>query len=132
RAALLTGLKHHAAGMGWLANVDGGYPGYRGDLTLEAATLAEVLRDRGWSTFHVGKWHVNVSATDGATGPYHNWPTIRRFQRPFWFPGHSTDYFRPAELIDGVTPVEAEEREDYYVTDALTDRAIAYVHTQKA
>ena len=132
RAALMTGLNHHSAGMGWLADVDSGYPGYRGDLTLEAATLAEVLRDRGWSTFHVGKWHVNVAATDGATGPYHNWPTSRGFERAYWFQGHSTDYFRPAELIDGVTPVEAEEREDYYVTDALTDRAIAYVHTQKA
>src|SRR6185369_10805627 len=70
RASLMTGLNHHSAGMGWLADVDAGYPGYRGDMTLEAATLAEVLRERGWSTLHVGKWHVNVAATDGATGPY--------------------------------------------------------------
>ncbi len=132
RAALMTGLNHHSAGMGWLADVDSGYPGYRGDLTLEAATLAEVLRDRGWSTLHVGKWHVNLAASNGPTGPYHNWPTSRGFERAYWFQGHSTDYFKPSELIDGITPVEAEEREDYYVTDALTDRAIAYLRTQKA
>ena len=125
RAALMTGLNHHSAGMGWLADVDSGYPGYRGDMTLEAATLAEVLRDRGWSTLHVGKWHVNLAASNGPTGPYHNWPTSRGFERAYWFQGHSTDYFKPSELIDGVTPVEAEERDDYFVNDALTDRAIA-------
>jgi arylsulfatase len=131
RAALMTGLNHHSAGMGWLADVDAGYPGYRGDLTLDAATLAEVLRDRGWSTMHVGKWHVNLAASCGPTGPYHNWPTSRGFERAYWFQGHSTDYFKPSELIDGVTPVEAEDHDDYFVNDALTDRAIAWVQTQK-
>ncbi len=131
RASLMTGLNHHSAGMGWLADVDSGYPGYRGDMTLEAATLAEVLRDRGWSTMHVGKWHVNLAVSNGPAGPYHNWPTSRGFERAYWFQGHSTDYFKPAELIDGVAPVEAEERDDYYATDALTDRAISYVRTQK-
>ncbi len=132
RAALLTGLNHHSAGMGWLAEVDAGYPGYRGDLTLEAATLAEVLRDRGWATLHVGKWHVNLSASNGPAGPYHNWPTSRGFERAYWFQGHSTDYFKPSELMDGVAPVEPETHDDYFVNDALTDRAIGYVQTQKA
>lgn len=131
RAALMTGLNHHSAGMGWLADIDAGYPGYRGDMTLEAATLAEVLRDAGWATMHVGKWHVNLAASNGANGPYHNWPPHRGFERAYWFQGHSTDYFRPAELIDGVTPVQAPEHDDYYVTEDLTDRAIAYVRTQK-
>jgi hypothetical protein len=44
RASFLTGLNHHSAGMGWLADIDAGYPGYRGDLTHEAATLAELLQ----------------------------------------------------------------------------------------
>lgn len=132
RASLMTGLNHHSAGMGWLADLDAGYPGYRGDMTLEAATLAEVLRDEGWSTLHVGKWHVNVAHSNGADGPYHNWPTNRGFDRAYWFQGHSTDFFRPAELIDGVTPVEPPQRDDYFVTEDLTDRAIRYVRTQRA
>ncbi|MDX2165458.1 MAG: arylsulfatase [Deltaproteobacteria bacterium] len=132
RASLMTGLNHHSAGMGWLADIDSGYPGYRGDMTLDAATLAEVLRDRGWTTLHVGKWHVNLAATNGANGPYHNWPTNRGFDRAYWFQGHSTDYFRPSELVDGVAPVEPPQQEDYFANDALTDRAIAYVRTQKA
>ena len=40
RAAFQTGLNHHSAGMGWLADIDSGYPGYRGDLTHDAATIA--------------------------------------------------------------------------------------------
>ncbi|WP_298162197.1 arylsulfatase [Brevundimonas sp.] len=132
RAALLTGLNSHSAGMGWLADIDSGYPGYRGDLTREAATLPEILRDAGWSTFLVGKWHLNNAASSGPNGPYYNWPTSRGFERAYWFQGHSTDYFRPSELYDGVAPIEPPTAEDYYVCDDLTDRAISYIRTQKA
>ncbi len=132
RASLLTGLNHHSAGMGWLADIDSGYPGYRGDLTRDAATIAEVLKDAGWSTFLVGKWHVNNVESNGPAGPFHNWPTNRGFERAYWYQGHSTDYFRPGALFDGLTPVTPPERDDYYVTDDLTDNAIRFVRTQKA
>jgi len=132
RAAFQTGLNHHSAGMGWLADIDSGYPGYRGDLTHEAATIAETLRDAGWNTLHVGKWHLNNAETTGATGPYDNWPTSRGYERAYWYQGHSTDYFKPSELFDGVAPIEPPNTPDYYVTDDLTDRAIQYIDTQHA
>jgi arylsulfatase A-like enzyme len=132
RAAFQTGLNHHSAGMGWLADIDSGYPGYRGDLTHDAATIAETLRDAGWNTLHCGKWHLNNNSTTGATGPYDNWPTSRGYERAYWFQGHSTDYFKPGELFDGVAPVEPPDQPDYYVTDDLTDRAIRYIGTQHA
>jgi arylsulfatase len=132
RAAFQTGLNHHSAGMGWLADIDSGYPGYRGDLTHEAATLGETLRDAGWNTFLVGKWHLNNAETTGATGPYDNWPTSRGYERAYWYQGHSTDYFRPGELFDGVAPVQAPDKPDYYVMDDPTDRAIQYIDTQHA
>ncbi|MFN4329882.1 MAG: arylsulfatase [Limnobacter sp.] len=132
RASFLTGLNHHSAGMGWLADIDAGYPGYRGDLTHEAATLAEVLRDSGWSTFLVGKWHVNNAHSTGANGPYDNWPTQRGFDRAYWFQGHSTDYFKPSELFEGTAPVEPPDQPDYFVTDDLTEKAITYLRTQQA
>ena len=132
RAVFHTGLNHHSAGMGWLADIDSGYPGYRGDMTHEAATIAETLRDAGWSTFLLGKWHINNVETTGATGPYRNWPTSRGYERAYWFQGHSTDYFKPGELFDGVAPVEPPDVPDYYVLDDLTDRAISYINTQHA
>jgi arylsulfatase A-like enzyme len=132
RASFLTGLNHHSAGMGWLADIDAGYPGYRGDLTHEAATLAEVLQGAGWSTFLSGKWHLNNAHTTGANGPYDNWPTHRGFDRAYWFQGHSTDYFKPSELFDGISPVEPPDTPDYFVCDDLTDRAMRYIRTQQA
>ncbi|MGH8821552.1 MAG: sulfatase-like hydrolase/transferase, partial [Rhodoferax sp.] len=42
RAALLTGRNHHAVGMGCLANFDSGFPGYRGKISQQAGTLAEM------------------------------------------------------------------------------------------
>jgi len=44
RAAFLTGLNHHSAGMGWLADIDSGYPGYRGEIAADVfrAALAHV------------------------------------------------------------------------------------------
>src|SRR5262245_9156841 len=57
RAALLTGLNSHDAGVGHVAHSDAGFPGYAMELSEHAATLAEVYRDNGYATFMVGKWH---------------------------------------------------------------------------
>ena len=130
RAALLTGLNHHSAGMGWLADIDSGYPGYRGDLTQENATLAEVLVEAGWSTFLLGKWHVNSADHSGPTGPFYNWPTSRGFERAYWYQGHSCDHFHPGALYEGTSRVEAGGG-DYYLSDDLAQRAGAYMRTQQ-
>lgn len=130
RAALLTGLNHHSAGMGWLADIDSGYPGYRGDLTRQNATLAEVLVEAGWSTFLLGKWHVNNADHSGPTGPFHNWPTQRGFERAYWYQGHSSDHFHPGALYEGTAQVEARG-EGYYLSDDLAQRAVTYLRTQQ-
>ena len=135
RAAFLTGLNHHNAGMGWLADIDSGFPGYRGDLTRDAATLPEVLNGAGYGTYLCGKWHVNLSASNGPTGPFHNWPTNRGFDHAYWFQGHSSDYFNPGAMFDGTTLVDISARPDadtYYITDDLTDHAIGYIRTHHA
>jgi arylsulfatase len=132
RASLLTGLNHHSAGMGWLADIDTGFPGYRGDLTHEAATMAEFLREHGWNTYLSGKWHINAAASESFTGPTRNWPCERGFQHSYWFMGHSTDYFHPSEMYEGSEPIEVGGTPDYYSTDDFADRALDYVRTQHA
>ena len=57
RAALMTGLYQHQAGMGWMT-YDAGIPGYRGDLNKNCVTIAEVLKPAGYRTYIHGKWHL--------------------------------------------------------------------------
>ncbi|MDP7655411.1 MAG: sulfatase-like hydrolase/transferase, partial [Roseibacillus sp.] len=47
RASLLTGLYSHQAGVGWMT-ADQGVPGYRGRLTEQCHTIAEVLGRAGY------------------------------------------------------------------------------------
>ena len=57
RAALLTGLYPHQAGMGAMME-DRGLPAYRGELSDRCITIAEELRLAGYHTLMAGKWHV--------------------------------------------------------------------------
>jgi len=60
RAALLTGLYPHQAGIGSFVGPDRGVPGYAGHLKPNTVTIAEVLKEAGYRTFGSGKWHVNL------------------------------------------------------------------------
>ena len=58
RACLLTGRNHHSVGVGRITEITSGFPGYYGQITDRAATLAEVLRSNGYNTIACGKWHL--------------------------------------------------------------------------
>ena len=53
RAALMTGLYSHQAGVGHMTT-DRGYDSYRGELNQRCVTIAEVLRPAGYRTYGVG------------------------------------------------------------------------------
>lgn len=124
RAALLTGRNAHAVATGWLSNNNAGYPGYSGNLPMEAATLPEALRAAGYATVGVGKWH---NSTDSAT-PNATWPTGRGFERFYGFLEGETSYFFPARLMHNnmVVPMDAYPK-DYYSTDDWTNQAMRFV-----
>jgi len=50
RASLMTGLYQHQAGVGHMMN-GRGYDSYRGDLSNRCVTIAEVLKQAGYSTY---------------------------------------------------------------------------------
>jgi len=58
RGALLTGRNHHSIGLAAITEAATGYPGNYGNMPKSAATVAEVLKQNGYNTFAVGKWHL--------------------------------------------------------------------------
>ncbi len=133
RAALLTGLNSHDAGVGHVAHSDPGFPGYAMELTEHAATLAEVFRDNGYATFMVGKWHLAKDSNVSAAGPKHSWPVQRGFERFYGFLDAFTNFHHPHRLMQDNTPLDIDQYPPhYYLTDDLTDQAISMVRETKA
>jgi arylsulfatase A-like enzyme len=133
RAALLTGMNAHAVGTGWLANNNPGYPGYSGEIPLDAPTLAETLRAGGYETIMVGKWHNTPTRDCVPSAPKHSWPSNRGFDTYYGFMEGEAHFFFPAQLMMGtqLVPIDAYPR-DYYTTDDWTTQSIASVKALRA
>lgn len=126
RACLLTGRNAHSVGVGIIAEWSSGFPAYQGRITRGAATLPEILRDHGYGTYAVGKWHLTNLADYGAAGPHDDWPLGRGFSRWFGFHGALMDHWQPElcrdnQLIHFVPPP------GYHLSTDLVDHAIASV-----
>ncbi len=124
RASLLTGLYPHQAGIGHMV-ADYGVPSYQGYLNDRCLTIAEALRQGGYTTLMTGKWHVG-------SRPEH-WPTQRGFDRYFGTPSGGGVYFRDAlQIRDQVFFTLQDEKvefpEEAYVTDLFTDYALDFVN----
>lgn len=128
RACLLTGRNHHAVGMRAVSNMDTGYPNMRGAVTKSAATMAEVLRDNGVSTFAAGKWHLAPMAECTAAGPFHNWPLQRGFNRYYGFLQGETDQFHPEITHDNhFVDQPKTAAEGYHVSEDIVDKSIGFI-----
>ncbi|MBL8792888.1 MAG: arylsulfatase [Planctomycetia bacterium] len=123
RAALLTGLYAHQAGVGHMLS-NRGTPAYQGNLKDSCVTIAEVLKQAGYTTLMSGKWHV-ANRQD-------TWPNQRGFDRYYGTPSGGGVYFKDNFVtrsgvfftLDGK---KVEIPADWYVTDALTDQAIQFL-----
>ncbi|MBM9465597.1 arylsulfatase [Aeromicrobium sp. YIM 150415] len=124
RAALLTGLNAHQAGVAFPTHVDPGFPGYASELLDDHPTMAEVFADNGYSTLMVGKWHLCREEDLGETGDRSSWPLQRGFDQYYGFLEALTNFHQPHRMIEGNSVVDVDEYpDDYYLTDDLTDRA---------
>ena len=133
RASLLTGLHPHQARVGHMVN-DHKLPGYRGDLSANAVTIAEVLRSANYRNYCVGKWHVTDEAKPD--GSKHNWPLQRGFDRYYGTIQGGANYFDPFCLVRDNTPVSAladpeYKPDEYYLTHAISDHAVRFVKEHK-
>jgi arylsulfatase len=133
RAALLTGVNPHRAGLGTVAHSDAGFPGYAMELADDVVTAAEVFRDQGYATLMVGKWHLAKDSDCSAAGPKHSWPCQRGFDRFYGFLDAFTNQHHPHRLVEDNHLVAVDRYPDgYFFTDDITDRAISMVREHKA
>ena len=81
RAALLTGRNPTTVGVSSVVNMAEGFPGQNGRIPATTALMSEVLVERGWSTYAVGKWHLAPPEDCHAAGSRRYWPLGRGFDR---------------------------------------------------
>lgn len=124
RAALLTGLYPHQAGMGHLSSDNyPTIPGYVDDLSKNAVTMAEVFGKAGYATYMTGKWHLTKNLSD--KGDKSNWPIQRGFQRFFGTLNGSGSYYDPGTLTSNNTFIAPGK--NFYYTNAISDTAVKYI-----
>ncbi len=129
RAALLTGRNHHTVGMRSVSNFSTGFPNMRGHVSNHAATMAEVLRDAGYATLGLGKWHLCQMENTSAAGPFDQWPLQRGFDRYYGFLDGETDQFTPELVYDNhAVPPPRTPEEGYHLSEDLVDKAIEFIH----
>lgn len=119
RAALLTGLYQHQAGVGHMIQ-DRGFPAYEGKLNDKCVTIAEALEPAGYYRAMSGKWHV------GEHRPH--WPLDRGFEKYFGLISGANSYWKLNEgrqMALGNEPFTPGD--GFYMTDAIGDHAVQFL-----
>jgi len=125
RASLMTGLYAHQTGMGWMTAANLGTVGYTGNLDNSCVTIAEVLKQTGYMTYMVGKWHIVYDKYMEPKGPKDNWPLQRGFDKYYGPINGGGSYFTTKYLTDGNERIVAPE--NFYLTDAISDTASNFI-----
>jgi len=133
RVCLLTGRNHHRSGMGRVADLAIGFPGYWGTPPRENGYLSEILQANGYATYAIGKWHLSPEDETNMAGPRSTWPLGRGFDRWYGFHGGETHQFMPALYHDNHTVRPPRSAEDgYHLSADLADRAIEFLGDLRA
>jgi arylsulfatase len=132
RAMLLTGVDHHRAGLGAMAESLQfnpqlkGRPGYEGHLNARVVTIASRFREAGYTTMVSGKWHVGYEAPD--------LPPARGFDRSFVLLQGGAGHFDGGPLMpfDPVSSFREDGRavewpRGQFSTNYFTERALGYL-----
>ena len=133
RACLLTGRNHHRSGMGRIADLAIGYPGYWGKPPRENGYLPEILRATGYASYAIGKWHLSPEDETHMAASRASWPLARGFDRWYGFHGGETHQLVPALYHDNHAARPPKSVQDgYHLTEDLADRAIDFLGDLRA
>ncbi|MBZ5859600.1 arylsulfatase [Flavihumibacter profundi] len=131
RSMLLSGVDSHLNGLGnmdeWTAPNQVGKPGYEGNLNLSVTTIPQLLKDAGYHTYMVGKWHMGKSPD--------KIPAARGFERDFSLLDGAGSYWdmtnftalTPNSLYTEDGKYLTKLPKKYYATQTYTDKLISYI-----
>ena len=121
RATLLTGRHHIRTGVySWIND-----EGQNSHLLLRERTIAEILKDRGYSTAHIGKWHLGLPTKNRSK------PTPSHHGFDYWFTtwnNASPSHKNPNNFIrngQAVGPLEG------YSCQLVADEAIDWLENHR-
>lgn len=94
-------------------------------LHLQETTLADRLKQLGYATMCVGKWHLG-------SGPEYR-PTKRGFDE-FYGTLANTPFFHPSNFVDSRLSNEVQKIDDndFYTTDAYAERSVDWLERHQA
>jgi arylsulfatase A-like enzyme len=135
RAALLTGRNHHRVANGQITELANDWDGYAGIIPKSSATVAEVLKDYGYSTAAWGKWHNTPAEQTTAAGPFDYWPAGYGFEYFYGFLAGEASQYEPM-LVRNTAYVEHPHTSGghnyYHLSEDLADDAITWLRQHKS
>ena len=133
RSCLLTGRNHTRNSMACITEAAIGFPNASGTIPPENGMLSEILGERGWNTYMVGKWHLCPTDEMNLASTRRNWPSGRGFERWYGFLGAETNQWYPDLVYDNhLVDQPRSPEEGYHLTDDLTDKALEFINDAKA
>ncbi|OBA71652.1 arylsulfatase [Mycobacterium sp. 1554424.7] len=132
RASLLTGRNATTVGMATIEEFTDGFPNCNGRIPADTALLSEVLSERGYNTYCVGKWHLTPLEEANMAATRRHWPTSRGFERFYGFMGGETDQWYP-DLVYDNHPVEppGTPEDGYHLSKDIADKTIEFIRDAK-
>jgi arylsulfatase len=135
RSMLLSGVDTHLNGLGnmdeWIAPNQRGAVGYEGYLNDRVATMPQLLKDAGYHTYMVGKWHMGKQPDQI--------PRARGFERDFTLLDGAGSYWdmtnftaaSPKSVFTEDGRYLTKLPDDYYATKTYTDKLIGYIDSNR-
>ena len=132
RSCLLTGRNHTRNSMACITEAAIGFPNASGTIPPENGMLSEILGERGWNTYMVGKWHLCPEDEMNLASTRRNWPSGRGFERWYGFLGAETSQWYPDLVYDNhLVDQPKSPEEGYHLTEDITDKAIEFIMDAK-
>jgi arylsulfatase len=136
RSVLLSGVDTHQNGLGnmdeWTAPNQWGVDGYEGVLNNRVVTLPQLLKNAGYHTYMVGKWHMGKTPEQI--------PAARGFERDFTLLDGAASYWDMTNFTAAAPKTVFTEDgkyltklpDDYYATRTYTDKLIGFIEAGRA